>query len=267
MDKLRVRVRLNKGKKGIPLNRMANVSGEIGKFLDLFCKDLSIKTNMKNWLATNFKEGSLIFTIESKTELNGGKEREFNSTFEGLISQKNVKEKLSEATRLQFAKITSFAEPEDSVEFGLPSNGDVEPDEWHEITTEKTSEIVSGVEATLKEYGAIQGTLQTWFKESTDAHFTLRELSTRTLIKCYYKQEDYEKVYSLFKMKNAVIYIGGAIALNIADKKIENIRVDRFDIADNFTDEDFNKFFGCAPNLTGEMSTSEYLRTIRENAH
>ena len=63
MADLRIPIVLNKGRKGIPLQKLARISYELQQFLGLLGEDLQIEMGA-GWLGTDFYNGSLGFTAE-----------------------------------------------------------------------------------------------------------------------------------------------------------------------------------------------------------
>ena len=74
----------------------------------------------------------------------------------------------------------------------------------------------------------------------------------------------YQDIVRLLKDKDAVVCVSGMIKANMADRRIEEIHAEKFGASEPFTDEDLEKFFGCAPNITGNQSTQQFIRKIRD---
>lgn len=262
MKKVKLKVRINKGTRGVPLKKMASITDEIGKFLDLFCKDLSINIPADGWLATDFKDGSCLYTVESLKEIEVEKERDFNRIFTDLAKHRKLNGRVSKPTYYQYSRIVESITPDESVEFGL-LDGEREPGDWFELTKEQSEEIESIVQNIIEEKGAIQGLFHAWFLKSDTPHFTIRELSTENLINCYYDSKDYDLIHSLTEKPDGVVHVSGLITWDTLTKKITKLKAEKFEVALEFTDQDFEDFFGCAPNITGKVSTVEYLKSIR----
>lgn len=264
MKKVKLKVRLNKGKRGISLKKMVSITDEICAFLDLFCKDLSIDIPMENWLATEPNKSSFAYTVESTSEIDEEKEKEFNTSFIDLAKHLKINGRLGKPTYYQYSKIVVPADPDDTVEFGLFDDED-SSQEWFELTKSQSEEIKSTVQNTIEERGAIQGTFHAWYLKSIPPHFTIRELSTEKLVNCYYESKFHNVIHSLTENPNGVIHVSGLITWDALANKMISIKAEKFESAIGFSDQDFEKFFGCAPDITGEMSTGEYINHIRKN--
>jgi len=64
MNRLRVRVELNRRKTGVPIHELVSVVDETHKFFQLLAKDVQIDVDRGEWHATNFDPESLNFTAE-----------------------------------------------------------------------------------------------------------------------------------------------------------------------------------------------------------
>jgi len=64
MANLRIRVELNKGRVGMPLGKMANITHETMKFLKMVCEDIGALEVADKWIALNFENDSVDFDCE-----------------------------------------------------------------------------------------------------------------------------------------------------------------------------------------------------------
>jgi hypothetical protein len=62
MNRLRVRVELNRRKSGVPLEELVSVVDETRKFFQLLAQDVEIPVERGEWQASNFDPESLNFT-------------------------------------------------------------------------------------------------------------------------------------------------------------------------------------------------------------
>jgi hypothetical protein len=46
-------------------------------------------------------------------------------------------------------------------------------------------------------------------------------------------------------------------------RRVEQVKVDKIDPAHEMSEQEFNSFFGCAPNFTGQLTTQEFIDRIR----
>ena len=109
--------------------------------------------------------------------------------------------------------------------------------------------------------GAAQGRLGTWYKESS--YFYLKDLATRESVKCVYRDGMYDQIYRLYEDKDAVVNVAGKFRAKRATGKIDEIRVTWVKSYARLSDAEFDKLFGLAPDLTGEMSSSDYIDKMR----
>ena len=59
MSDLKVKLELNRGRVGVPLERLAKVAEEARKFLDMFADDVELGDG--EWIAQQFTNGSVSF--------------------------------------------------------------------------------------------------------------------------------------------------------------------------------------------------------------
>ncbi len=132
---------------------------------------------------------------------------------------------------------------------------------WHRGAMRQ---IAATAVANSKYRGVAQGILHAWFKEATPPYFDLREAATGRIVKCFYDKDDYPQIVRLLEKKTAIIQVIGMITANMVDRKIEEIKAEKFSIAEELSDADFEKFLGMAPDLTGGMTTEVYVSSVRD---
>lgn len=47
------------------------------------------------------------------------------------------------------------------------------------------------------------------------------------------------------------------------ERRVEQVKIDKIDLADEISEQEFNDFFGCSPNFTGSLSTQEFIDQTR----
>jgi hypothetical protein len=273
MARLRVRVELNKGRIGIPLAKLASVVDEIHRFFGKICEDVNVEASVEDWLALHFEEGSLAFDIENPSAVDDSSVTTFNRTLKRIgaftASAADDYSDIPRATLLQYATIAKSIDADEKVIFGLYSEGEDQPGYRYELTKNVATDIehyASKPEQT-EYYGGVHGVIYSLVKEADRPFLNIRDLNTQKLIKCFYKKDMYEQIVGLLKKKEAVVYVYGLVRANRNERKIESIKADKFKISDDFSDKDFQDFFGCASDLTGELSTEDFISRIREDAH
>ncbi len=124
MNRLRVRVELNRRKTGVPLEELVSVVDETRKFFHLLAEDVEIPVDRGEWQASNFDPESLNFTAEYNGPASSEQIRAFSSAFGGATS-------LRRETIAQFTHIADFIEEDELVGFGLyQSDQESEPSDW-----------------------------------------------------------------------------------------------------------------------------------------
>ncbi len=124
MNRLRVRVELNRRKTGVPIHELVSVVDETHKFFQLLAKDVQIDVDRGEWHATNFDPESLNFTAEFDGPASAPQIRAFSSAFGGATS-------LRRDTIAQFTRIADFIGEDELVGFGLyQSDQENEPSDW-----------------------------------------------------------------------------------------------------------------------------------------
>jgi len=79
MRHVRIRVELNKGKVGMPLDKLARVAGETVAFLGSLTSDLGVHAPEHAWLAENFDNGSVDFDCRFAIPLEDERATRLNS--------------------------------------------------------------------------------------------------------------------------------------------------------------------------------------------
>lgn len=273
MAEIKIRVELNKGKKGIPLGKLASIASGFQSFLSAFAGDVGLNDNPENWIASNFKNGSVAYDIRYTEEVTEEKKDECKSKLRVVASGNKAalkKSGLNPETVNKVADIVAPTEPHEVVRIGLYQDGNKRK-KWFEISRENVPhmpELPSDAEG-IEYYGSVQGEIVSWFmkpsKPNEKPWFWLRDSSTGAQIKCVYPSYLHHQVNKLTESYDGVIHVYGQITASVGEDKIEYIEVDTLEIAEKFTDDDFEKFFGCAPNLTGGLTAAEYVRRLRGN--
>lgn len=124
MARLRVRIELNRGGVGVPLQKLASVVKEAQAFFEMLAQDVGIEKNRGEWLAFDLDNGSLNFTAEYVGPVSSEQVRAFYAAFDGVTS-------LRRATIAQFTRIAEAIGEDELVGFGLyQSDQENEPNEW-----------------------------------------------------------------------------------------------------------------------------------------
>lgn len=268
MATLRVRIELNKGRIGIPMDKLAKLTEETQKFLDMVGEDVEIEPEKGRWLATDFEEGSLCFTAKYVGEPDRIKVDKYNDALEFALTldpdQIERDGPLRIVTLLQYSKIANPIDPDEVVGFGLYRNEKDAPD-WHYLNKDVSQKISARIETSVEYHGSVQGIIHSFYKEAKPPYFHIRELSTNELIKCFFSIEKYSAIIAALEKKEAIILVSGQFKASRVDREIEHLRVKRLETAPELSEEDFERFFGSAPGMTGELTTEDFIDQIRGN--
>lgn len=124
MARLRIRVELNRGGVGVPLQKLASVVHESERFFQMLAEDVQIQKDRGEWLAFDFDHESLNFTAEYVGPVSNDQVNAFANAFGGATS-------LRRATITQFTRIADAIDEDELIGFGLyHSDQELEPEEW-----------------------------------------------------------------------------------------------------------------------------------------
>jgi hypothetical protein len=263
MSSLRVKIEINKGGVGVSLHKLAQVSLEYEKFLRSFSRDQHLDLKEGDWVAKDFENNSVEFIAEYIGPVTPDVVKESNAALGYIMDEKNefkdLSTKISRATILQYARIAKDIDSDEVVEFEVFDNGDKPTP--HTLSKQRSIEI----EQQLKEddliwYStSIQGKIHSLYKEVEQPHFYIRELSSNELIKCFYKNEDYDKIALALKNRDAIVHAAGWITASRATRKPISMKIEKLETAVEYQEGDIEKFFGCAPKIIEDDSVDELL--------
>lgn len=259
MSRLKVRFSVNKGRHGAPLSKLGKISEQAERFLKSLAADCEIETKIGEWLALKFKNGSVEYDAEFQGDVNSGAATIFARNLEFLMDYDPDREGLnvaiSSATALEFARIGSLIDPDEVVHLGI--YGESGRVRWRPITYSRTAAIRREMETPLSSYGAAQGILNTWFKESKEPSFSLRELSTDALIRVFYPAQMYTSVARAVQERTTVLLVAGNMLFDRATRQATELRADRIDPVRMLSTAEFEAFFGSAPDYVVDGDFAE----------
>lgn len=265
MTRIRLKIELNPGGMGVRLDKLAKISEEVEKFLRALAKDVGAAPQIGDFLARDFRDGSFHSMIEYVHNVEPVAATKFN---DGLLFFSDFKENqhihgtFSPETIRQFIEIGDALDTDELVNLGvIAPDGTPENAEWKSISKITTLNVDNAFNQDYSYEGAIQGRLGTWYKESN--YFYLKDQSTRESVKCVYREGMYDQIYRLYEDKDAVVNVVGKFRAKRATGKIDEIRVNWVKSYARLSDAEFDKLFGLAPDITGEMSSSDYIDKMR----
>jgi TonB family protein len=147
MNRLRVRVELNRRKSGVPMEELVSVVEETRKFFYLLAEDVQIPADRGEWLASHFDPESLNFTAEFNGPASSEQILAFGSAFGGATS-------LRQETIAQFTHIADFIGEDELVGFGLyQSDEESEPSEWRCLSRRDAQRFAGEIQLLAKAAG------------------------------------------------------------------------------------------------------------------
>lgn len=249
MADLKLRIRLNEGRTGAPLEKMGDVTRQFERFLDSLAGDLGVESKRNAWLAVNFGNGSVRFDAAYQDEVPENVARKFNDCLAFVTDYdpdyEGTNGLVSEATLLEYGKIGACLDPDEVVSLGLFSIDEPRKrPKWRRIEYRRISRVRAAMETPLSSFGSVQGSLHSLFKEVASPYFTLRELSTGQLIRCSYSAELYPSVIRALEERTAVVHASGYLQYDRTKRAVGEMQVERIDKIEPLTDGEFSALFG-----------------------
>jgi len=142
MSRLRVRIELNRGGVGVPLEKLASVVQQAQSFFRMLGDDVHIDQSQGDWLGFDFDHESLNFTAEFVGPVTQEQVAAFHSAFDGTTP-------LRRATIAQFARIADAIEEDEVIGFGLYLNEGDDPGEWRCLSRRDALRIAEEIQVLL----------------------------------------------------------------------------------------------------------------------
>lgn len=273
MATLRVRFKLNPGRHGIALSKLSKQTENIEMFLRSLASDLGVVDTKDLWIADQFGNGSVMSRNELQAVVEVEKAHRWNDCLSALVAIKGDVSKaglpyeISPSTLDRFATLGEPLDPGEEIGIGLYDVETARAKPFKKIGKLEFEEIARSIETETRYVGAVMGYTYEWNKGADKPYLYIRELNSSELVKCTYSDSDYDSVARLFSKKTAVVIIEGNITLNLITKKTEITQATGFEFAPEFSDADYEKFFGAAPGITGDLTSEEYVRNGRRDRH
>ena len=142
MSRLRVRIELNRGGVGVPLNKLASVVQQAQSFFRMLGNDVHIDQSQGDWLGFDFDHESLNFTAEFVGAVTPEQVAAFHAAFDGTTP-------LRRATIAQFARIADAIEEDEVIGFGLYLNDGQDPEEWRCLSRRDALRIAEEIQVLM----------------------------------------------------------------------------------------------------------------------
>jgi len=269
MATLRFKVRLNPGRKGVFLSKLSKIGAETERFLRLLGEDLKLEPRGRNWLAVEFRNKSVSFTCERSGQHTDIEIQNFNKALLFITEfdpeKQNISNGYSKTTLRQYARIADTLDDDEQIRFGVFPKITAKKAKWRTLTKQKAERLQHYISESVECDGALQGKIYGMTVGGRILQFDFRDFASGSLIKCYMKENLYPKLINILKDRDAIVLLTGKMKIQRVDKKIEHVWAEKIELAEKYQEGDLQKFFGCAPDLTGDLSTEEYISQIRSD--
>jgi hypothetical protein len=259
MAELKIKIELNKGRIGVPLERLAKVADEARKFLEMFAKDIELGEGQ--WIAEHFTNDSVAYDASFIGEASERALRVGHKALRHLTDPKRTPDDLGYGIRretlFQFGKMASPLPEDDALIIGL-YNGKPQP-ETRILSKKRFLVIERQIVEKTTHYGGLQGVITALFKGSST--IWVHDLSTGAKVVCEFSLSDYGMIWELLKSRDTVVNVEGWITKKPGE--VNHLKIETITPAAEYQAGDLEKFFGIDPDFTGEMSTDEYLDDLR----
>jgi hypothetical protein len=258
MSDIIFKLKLNKGRHGIVFHKLARIAEEAEKFLASFAEDVHLTKT--DWVADTFRNGSLEFNLNYIGNENPAIMLNARRALAYITDPKTKPESLnhgiSPKTFHQFARIANPLESDDSVGFGIPN--DRGRFITRILTKERAVQIERETNQILEHYAGFQGSVTALFREGT---FWLKDYISGKRIVCQFRPHLYSKIWKLLDENEELVNVEGWLVSKNGTP--ETLRVEHVNPSIGYEEGDLDKFFGCDPNFTGDLTTEQFLDELR----
>lgn len=240
MSRLKLQLHFNKGHEGIALDKLERIVEDLRKFLASLSDDIEL-LEPGGWVGTEFKTASLQWTSVYPHDVESPKLARFNSSMLAL-ARSEFPPTLDESTANKFFDLVTLLDSDQKADMTVFSE-DGSPIEFE--VSEETAKIARHLEILpfRETLGAIQGVIHSLHNGSKPyPYFTLRELSTRHLVNCRYRPEDYSRVVEALNPDGQIIHVWGTVVSNTRTRQIDHITVREIKISEPYGYEDVERF-------------------------
>lgn len=259
MSDIKLKVILNKGRHGILMQKLAKIAEEAEKFIESFADDVSL--NKIEWIADNFKNGSLSFNVNYVGNESEGTILFAQKALDHLTDPKTKPEALdfgvSQKTFLHFARMAHPLDADDSIGIGVPNNKGKFV--TRTLTKERASQIEREVNRVTEQYAGFQGSINALFKENNSCW--LKDYVSNKRIVCYFKPHLYSKIWKYLETRDVLVNVEGWVT--IRNGELEHLRIEDINETAEYQEGDIDKFFGCDSSFSGDVTTEQHLDALR----
>ena len=267
MHAVRIRVELNKGRVGMPLDKLAAIAGSTVEFLNLLALDLGLTAADHAWLAERFDNGSVDFDCRFALPLENDRAVRLGSAlrmvFANDYADATTAMLIRPATRRRYARIARPLDVDEVARFGCYRNGATASIEWFDLSPALAAEIEEPLAGSHRSYGEVQGIVHAFFKETDRPYLKIRELSTRELVNCYFPLKLYRNAVEVLADQDAVVFVEGWTTESADTGCVTEIEVADFRLAPEYDEAAYQRGLGALPDFTGGLETTDYIREVR----
>lgn len=275
MSAVRFRIELNKGREGMPIDKLAAVVKQTGAFLLSLSADMGLELDEGDWATGNFSNGSVDFDCICRRVLPDAAARRTRRALALVIAGEEEADDaetralipmISPRTRREYRRIAKPIARDDVIRLGLYGADAAIPELWCELHHEARDDQENddgAVPPSRTVFGEIQGSVHAFFKEAPTPYLRVRELATRNLVNCYFPSEMYQAAVEVLAERDAVIFVEGWVKENPDTGLAEAVEVTDFRPAPEFDEQQYHTMLGSMPDYTGELSTEVFVAGVR----
>lgn len=260
MSELKIKLELNKGRRGVPIERLAKVVDEVRKFFDMLAADVELGKG--EWIAEKFADGSMVFDNTFVGDTTNRAVVTAQKALKHLSDPRCTADDLAYGIRretfYQFGRMAAPLPVDDALFIGVYTDGQPEP-EMRELSKERFFEIEREIVEKTTRYGGLRGVITALFKGANT--IWIHDLGTHEKIVCSFDPARYNEIWGLLESKDAVVNVEGWITQKPSE--VSHLIIETIAPVAEYQAGDLEKFFGIDPNFTGDMSTEDYLEALR----
>lgn len=224
MSRLRIRISMNKGQRGIYLDKLEKIVSETRKFLASMGEDIEVTDPNAKWIGLDFRNGSLSYTVEYPYQVKTEQQHRFNAGILSLVKGQRPPF-LKTETASQFYHLPEILDQREKIKIGIFPNGGNRL-KWLEVSKNTAVIARQSLTDSIQYIGAAQGRIHSLYKEIKQPFFYLRELSSGALIKCFYDTDRYDLVARALQFQEQIIHVHGRVYASMIGRTIDHIDVD-----------------------------------------
>lgn len=259
---------MNKGRVGMPLDKLATITRDTVEFLASLTRDLGLDEPAHAWLAEKFDNGSVDFDCHFAVALPDDRAAQMTSAlrmvFANDYADATTAMLIRSETRRRYAHIARPLDVDEVMRFGVYRNGGPESLEWFGLSPAMAAEIEEPLSGSHRAYGEVQGIVHAFFKETERPYLKIRELSTQELVNCYFPKELYRNAVEVLADPDAVVFVEGWTTASAETGLVTEIEVTDFRLAPEFKEGIYHGALGTMPDFTGDLETTDYIREMRD---